>query len=111
MSKIAHAHKLVASVAQEAANELYDTTMSDNLLFDLWKKQNPGANAKLLRKRFVAKNWGKCIPFARATLETMLTKPIDDATKEVIMEALVLDNTLLAGRASPMTVAGVIQGN
>lgn len=95
----AHCHRLVAQVAKEAAGELYEATMSNNVVRRLWQEQNPGANEAALLARFVARNWGRCIPFARATLATMLTKPIDEGTKETIMEALVLDATLMRGRA------------
>lgn len=104
--KVAHCHRLVAETAKSAANELYDTLMSENRYYEAWKKKNPGASAAALRSRFVTRNWGKCIPVARATLAHMLSKPIDEVQKELIMEALVLDNTLLYGRANPHTILG-----
>lgn len=93
----AHCHKLVKKIAQEAAGELYETLMSDNLLFTEWKRQHPGLGSKQLELRFVAKNWGRCLDFARATLGQMLNSELDLASKDAIMEALVLDASLQPG--------------
>ena len=106
MTSSAHVHKELAKVAKAAANELYEVAMGDNLLRSTWKKQNPGRTERELRTRFVAKNWGKCIPFARATLAQLLTTPLDEEAKERIMEILVLDSTLIRGRKSPMQIVG-----
>lgn len=95
----AHCHKLVAEVAKAAAHELFDTMMMDQVLWDLWRKRFPGMASKRLEERFVGMYWGKCIPFARATLARLLSEPIDEAQKESIMDALVLDSTLVRGRA------------
>lgn len=102
--RISHVHKDVAEVAKAAAGELYETVMRDNLVFATWKSQHPGLNDKRLRAAFVARNWSKCIPFARATMAALLSTPIDSATKDKIMEALVLDHTLIRGRADPQVV-------
>lgn len=104
-----HCHKLVAKQAKEAADELYEVLMKDNLMYGLWKKQNPGLNDKRLRLRFVARNWGRCIPFARATMARMLTMPIDEGLKETILEALSLDATLMRGRMRGEHVLGAVQ--
>lgn len=104
MTSSAHVHKALAKVAREAASELYEVVMGDNLVRSTWKKQNPGLTERQLHTRFVAKNWGKCIPFARATLAQLLTTPLDPASKEAIMEILVLDSTLIRGRRSPAQV-------
>lgn len=93
-----HAHRDVAKVAQEAANELFDTVMSNNLVYEAWKAKHPGASAQGLRKAFVRDNWAKCLPLARATMARMLSEPIDDRLKESIVEALALDQTLMLGR-------------
>ena len=95
----AHCHKMIRSVAQAAAGELYETLMTDNLLYETWRKANPGLTPKQLESRFISRNWGRCIPFARATLATMLAKGVDTATGEAIMEALTLDASLMRGRA------------
>lgn len=94
----AHCHKLVAKIAREAAGELYEKVMSDNLVRAEWKRQNPECTDKQLESRFIEKNWDKCLGFARATLATMLTQPIEEGLKSDIMEALILDSTLTRGR-------------
>lgn len=93
-----HVHKEVAAVAREAAAELYETVMADNLVRAEWKRQNPGADEATLLARFVERNWGKCIPFARATMARLLTTNLDTATKDRIMKALSLDSSLMRGR-------------
>lgn len=87
-------HKMVAAVAKAAAGELYDTVMGDNEVFSAWKRQNPGATPKQLELRFIAKNWSKCLPFARATLATMLNGPLEEHLKDQIVDALSKDASL-----------------
>lgn len=94
----AHCHKMVAQVAKAAAGELYEKLMGDNACYEAWKKANPEASPRELERRFVAKNWGRCLQIARATLTLMLRQPIDSKTKDGIMEALRLDATLMRGR-------------
>ena len=105
-----HVHKLVAQVAKEAAGQLYDRLMGDNMIRKAWQDQNPEATEKELESRFISRNWGQCIPFARATLATMLTAPLDSRTKDDILEALVLDAQLVRGRAKPDQIMGAISG-
>lgn len=108
----AAAHKLVASVALNCAAELYETLMGDNVMYDAWKKKNPGASKKELMVRFVQRNWEKCIPVARATLARMLTEPtISPEHKESIVEALELDWSLVAGRLKPAQIVGMLAQN
>lgn len=94
----AHCHKLIAKTAKEAAGQLYELVMSDNTVRDEWKRQNPGASDRELELRFIAKNWGKCLGFARATLALMLRSPMEEALKLEVVEALALDATLMRGR-------------
>lgn len=94
-----HCHKLVAKIAREACAELYERLMGENVVRTEWKRQNPDCTEHQLLARFVNRNWSKCIPFARATLARLLTTSIDDKTKDEIMEALMLDQTLTRGRA------------
>ena len=94
----AHCHVMVADVAKAAAHELYDALMFDNMLNELWRKRFPNLGPKKLEAKFVSMFWGKCIPFARATLAQLLRSPIDDRQKESIVEALALDATLIRGR-------------
>jgi hypothetical protein len=98
----AHVHKLIAETAQGMAHELYDTMMSDNTWYSLWKSWHPDANAAQLEAAFVAKNWARLIPAARAILAGMLAQPINDVLKQTIYDALLLDNTLKRGRNRPM---------
>lgn len=95
-------HKQVRDVAQAAAGELYEALMRDNEVFAEWQRQNPGLTRKALESRFIAKNWPKCIEFARGTLAHMLTRSdIDESVKDQILEVLILDNSVPIGRTPP----------
>ncbi len=95
-------HKQIREVARAAAGELYETLMGNNDLWTMWQKQNPGLTKKQLERRFIDKNWGRCIEFARGTLAHLLTRPdVDEKTKEQIMEVLILDNSIPVGRIPP----------
>lgn len=88
-------HVKVAEVAKAAAGELYESLMGNNELFRAWTKQNPGAGPKELERRFIEKNWPRCIEFARTTLTVLLTQPdVSDATKDEIMDVLEKDQSL-----------------
>ena len=92
-----HCHKLIAQVAKAMAGELYEGVMGDNELWATWQRNNPGLSGPALEMHFIAKNWGRCVPRARATLAGLLSTGLDDESKETIMEALLLDNTLRRG--------------
>lgn len=92
-----HCHKLIAQVAKAMAGELYEVVMGDNELWETWKRNTPGMSATQREMRFIAKNWGRCVPRARATLAGLLQTGLDTESKETIMEALLLDNTLRRG--------------
>ena len=84
-----HAHQLVASTAANCAAELYETLMSNNQVYDAWKKSHPGATEKGLRLVFVKKYTPECLGIARATLARLLASPtINEDWKEKIMESL-----------------------
>lgn len=102
--RASHVHKQVAEVAKALCGDLYERIMGDNVYFDAWKKQNEGCTSIELERRFIAKNWPRCIPTARATMALMLRGPYDDAMKAQISEALILDATLMRGRANPRIV-------
>jgi hypothetical protein len=103
--KMVHAHEQVAETAKEFAHELYDALMRDDVLYAEWKRQHPGVSSKRLEELFVKKNYSKCIPAARATLALMLSHPgTDPEVKVKIHEALVLDSSLVRGRAKPKLV-------
>lgn len=88
-------HAKIAEVARAAAGELYESMMSNNVFFDEWRKQNPGCSPKELEDRFIRKNWGQCIDFARSTLTLMLTRDdIEEAMKEEIMVILEQDQLI-----------------
>jgi hypothetical protein len=88
-------HVKVMEVAKAAAGELYESMMGNDAFFKAWKKQNPGANPKQLERRFIEKNWGSCLEFARATLTVMLTRhDVAEELKEEIMVILEQDQTL-----------------
>lgn len=97
-----HVHKLVRETAIGMCAELYDTMMSDNEWYKEWKRVNPRISdqPKQLFARFLAKNLSKLVPQARAILAQMLTTTTDPALREEIYNALLLDNTLIRGRAS-----------
>jgi hypothetical protein len=107
----AHCHKLLASVAVNCAAELYENLMSDNVLYKAWKDQNPGLTSNQLARKFISKNWGQCLGIARATLARLLESPtISVEYKETIMEALVLDASLMKGRVDPAQIIGTTTG-
>jgi len=82
-------HVKIAEVAKEAAGHLYDTMMMEDSFYKLWKQQYPDANPKELQRRFVDRNWSKCIDFAVASLTVMLTKDdVPESVKEEIMIVL-----------------------
>jgi ABC-type uncharacterized transport system YnjBCD substrate-binding protein len=88
-------HVKIADVAKAAAGELYENMMSNNVVYNEWRKQNPGCNEKELEARFIKKNWGSCIDFARTTLTLMLTRDdVADTTKDEIMVILEQDQVL-----------------
>jgi hypothetical protein len=101
----------VRDVALGLAAQNYGELMSSsNFVFAEWKRQHPGMPDRALEKAFVSKFWGKYVPAARAILTKMLSEPIDEALKEEIVEALVLDSTLIRGRINPAIVAGEVRG-
>lgn len=95
-------HVRVRDVAKAAAGELYERLMGDDKCYDAWKKQNPGATAKQLEKRFIEKKWPLCVEFARASLATLLGRPdVAAEVKEEIMDVLEKDQMLRGKGAMP----------
>lgn len=95
----AHCHVVIREVAKAAAGQLYERLMGDNRCYEAWQKQNPECSAKELEHRFIERNWGKCIPFARASLTALLRQPdVPESTKLQIMDVLTKDNSLIRGR-------------
>lgn len=93
-----HAHVLIKETAEAMAHELYDTVMQNDFWYRYWKELHPEMDAKQLEEEFVKHNTGKLLPDARAALAKILAVSNDEAMKETIYEALLLDNTLLKGR-------------
>lgn len=109
MTTSAHCHKLIAETAQAMAHEVYDALMQRNDWYAGWKRQNPGAGSKALESRWVKRTWGTYIASARAQLASMLARnDVSEEMKEQIMEALVLDSSLIRGRANPKQILGAI---
>jgi hypothetical protein len=79
-----HCHILIADTAKEMAGSLYEELALD----DLFYKINPS------QKAFIASQWGKFVPQARATLAQMLETDISDSLKLQIEDALIKDNAL-----------------
>lgn len=88
------AHRLVASVAREACEELYEVVMSNNAVRREWKRLNEGCSERELVKRFVDRNWGRCIPYARATLTILMQQTPNSFLREDIFDALAKDQSL-----------------
>lgn len=105
--KVSHCHKKIRELAKEACALHYEMLMSSsNVVYKLWKIQHPNLNSARLQQAFVNRHWSKCIELARATLGALLREPIDEKTKEEIMQILVLDSTLIRGRKQPAIVVG-----
>lgn len=98
---VAHCHVQIREVAKAAAGELYEKLMGDNRYFEAWQKQHPDASPKELERRFIEKNWPKCVQFARATLAALLRQPdVDEKTKLEIVDVLAKDQSLVRGRVN-----------
>ena len=106
MQNGAHCHLMVAKVAQDMTRVLYGAMMENNKLYAEWKRQHPGASARGLEDSFVKQYWPNAIAGARATLAHMLTLPGDEALKDQIAEALILDKQLVKGRANGQMIVG-----
>lgn len=107
-----HAHKLVASVAEGIAAELFEDLMSDNKTYARFKElAEEFSNFKLeaakfprqaLRAKFIALAAPRLLEDARTTLAQMLRQTHDESLKETIAEALILDNELRGHREGPV---------
>lgn len=96
---VAHCHKQIREIARAIAGELYEKLMGENQFWEVWKKQNPDATRVELERRFVDRNWGRCIGQARRALAMMLTDPsVSEAMKEEAMDVLEKDASLVRGR-------------
>ena len=97
---IAHRHIQIREVAKAAAGHLYERLIGDSRYYEAWKKENPDADPRELERRFVEKNWPKCIAYARESLTEMLKRPdVSEAAKAQITNVLAKDQSLVRGRA------------
>ena len=96
-----NAHRLVAEVAVEIANELFEVYARDNGIYRAMKERGL-TTEKAARKAFVARVAPRQLEEARQQLTSCLAEPDDRVTpllKQEIYEALILDNDLRANRA------------
>lgn len=83
------AHNLVVKTAKDMAGAVYEELAKDNE----WYKLNPN------QEDFIERAHGSLIDQARQVLAGMLRNPaIPAEQKDVIAEALILDNSLVVGR-------------
>lgn len=93
-----HAHEVVYSQATELCMSAYEALMADNDIHAAWRASHPGFSARHLELAFLKAFTFRFVPAARAMMAARLQAPLDDATKDAIYEALLLDGTLLRGR-------------
>jgi hypothetical protein len=95
-----NAHEVVAKVAVEMANEVFDHYMAaNNALYRAFKRDLTAEQARIA---FVAKVAPTMLEQARIALTDCLSQPDDvlpRAGKDKIAEALILDGDLRANRA------------
>jgi hypothetical protein len=96
---VAHCHIQICEIAKEAAGHLYERLMRDSRYYEAWRRQNPDAGPQELERRFVEKNWPKCVAVARESLAEMLKRPdVPEAAKAQITEILAKDQSLIRVR-------------
>jgi len=92
-----NAHKLVASVAIEMAQELFEEYARVNEIYAAMRAK--GKSEKALRKTFVKRVAPKFLEEARRALSNMLIQEhVSQMAKDEIYEALILDNEMRANR-------------
>lgn len=87
-------HKMLKSVAQGMAHEVYEELMRDNTRYAEWKALCPDLTPELSESMFVAQMWPHMVEQARLSLTHMLTTNIAESVKESISDALIKDNSL-----------------
>ena len=93
-----HAHVDIASQARELCMSAYEALMEQNEIHAAWRASHPGFSPRHLELAFEKAFLFRFVPAARAMMAARLQAPLDDATKDAIYEALLLDGTLMRGR-------------
>ena len=96
-----NAHKTVAALAVEMAQQVFEESMSrDNDLYRGLKASNPGATTNQIRRWFVQQLAPQMVEVARKQLASMLGNPnIDEPTKQKIYEAVLADSAFARGHS------------
>lgn len=95
-----NAHCMVAEVAVEMANELFEVYMQENTIYRKMRA-NGEVSEKAARKLFVERTAPRLLEDARQALTSCLSAPDDRVSphmKEEIYQALLLDSDLRANR-------------
>lgn len=101
------AHRMVAKTAEDICREWFDSLMKIPDYAKAWKARWPELEGdwKKLEAKFIRLNKRSMLQEARAALAGALTSPsLTIEQKEVIMEALELDNELSYGRPNGKVV-------
>jgi len=93
-----HAHEAVANQAKELCLAAYEALMAENGIWEAWRTSHPGFSRRHLELAFMRTFMFWFVPAARAMMAARLQGPLDDATKDALYEALLLDGTLMRGR-------------
>lgn len=99
-----HAHTAVAEQAKELCLAAYEALMAENEIWEAWKASHPGFTRRHLELAFLRAFTFRFVPAARALMAARLQGPLDDATKDAVYEALLLDGTLMRGRGRTPTL-------
>jgi hypothetical protein len=97
-----HAHQAVFAQATELCLSAYEALMAENEIYAAWKAAHPGFTPRHLELAFLHTFTFRFVPAARAMMAARLQAPLDDATKDALYEALILDGTLTRGRGRPL---------
>ena len=99
-----HAHEAVFRQATELCASAYEALMADNDIYAAWRTSHPGFTRRHLELAFMKAFTFRFVPAARALIAARLRGPLDDAAKDALYEALLLDGTLMRGRGRVPTL-------
>jgi hypothetical protein len=85
---------MVRETAREMAGAIFEEVMKDNERWKLWQELCPELTPSGGQKAYMDLAWPHLVEQARATLAQMLTGGLNDDLKELIANALILDNQL-----------------